>query len=862
VRRPTRPDRDPGVTAPSRSANAAVHWLTAQAVVFGMMAALLGIVANALFLDAYGSEWLPATYIAIGIAGIVVSGAVARAARSADLVPIALTVLGGAAVGIAAAWAVAAGGDGAWVSVPLLVLFPILIQLGFVFIGGQGGRLLDIAGIKAHFPRIMAGFPAGAVLGGLLGAWLVSLLGRTEDLLLATAVAQGAFTVLVWVTSRRYASRLHSSQPGGVSNAATTADQDLEPRPSLRQLLVRPFVALILAYQVLSALGSQLADFLVFDRAYAQYPDPADLARFLAVYTAVMNILSIAFLFVLAGPLLRRYGLRLGIAANPFVLTVLAAAMIAVLAVAGAASLALLVVVSAARIADIALTDGTTRTSINATYQVLPERERLSIQASVEGIGVPVAIGISGALILVLNALPFALAATIVVTALVCLVWTWSAVLLYRAYGPALVDALHRRRLLDVDAGLDPTADDEAVARGLLASTDPRTTRLGLDLLATMSSPSINVELTALADDPRPDIRLVALRGLAAAGDEPARRRLATEVRTLLTDDDPAVRSAALDAVGPDDGFAVEAAIAALGDPATLGAAAGAIERLGDAVVPSLARLLDAAGTSAAGTPAAGPPVLPASPLVTRLVRAAATRTPARDEVLRRHVRHPDRDLGLVVMERLTAPGPATDETAQALDTVLSEDVRHAGSVLAAIAAVTDSPRSALDGGAPDDPHDGEAPVRRALADALDLIRRRVIAGRLARHGTDRLGPVMAGLTAGGREGALAVEALEVALGPVESKHVVPVLHPDLAIEERLARLGSAGAGPPSAEACLRDLIQDAGDQWRSPWLRACAIHAGRARGLLDQVDLARARALGDPVVDEELGLATTAPDA
>ena len=206
-------------------------------------------------------------------------------------------------------------------------------------------------------------------------------------------------------------------------------------------------MALILAYQVLSALGSQLADYLVFDRATAQYPDPADLARFLAGYTAVMNVVSIAFLFALAGPLLRRFGLRLGITANPLVLTVFAVGMIAAFAVTGGASLALLMIVSAARIADIALTDGTTRTSINATYQVLPERARLSVQAAVEGIGVPVAIGISGVLIIVLNALPFALAATIAVTTIVCAVWTWSAILLYRAYGPALVDALRRRPL-------------------------------------------------------------------------------------------------------------------------------------------------------------------------------------------------------------------------------------------------------------------------------------------------------------------------------------------------------------------------------------------------------------------------------
>ena len=51
-------------------------------------------------------------------------------------------------------------------------------------------------------------------------------------------------------------------------------------------------------------------------RYTGDFPLAEDLARFLAGYTAVMNIVSIAFLFFVAGPLLRRYGLRLGIAAT------------------------------------------------------------------------------------------------------------------------------------------------------------------------------------------------------------------------------------------------------------------------------------------------------------------------------------------------------------------------------------------------------------------------------------------------------------------------------------------------------------------------------------------------------------------
>src|SRR5262245_8317291 len=173
-----------------------------------MMAALLGVVANTMFLDEYGSKWLPVTYLFIAGAGIVVSGLVARSARGGELMRIAITVLAGSVLVLVAAWLVAAGGDGAWVSGPLLVLFPVLLQLGFVFIGSQGGRLLDIAGIKAYFPRIFAGFPVGAVVGGLAAGPLLTVLGGPEDLVLATAVAQAGFLAILVLTGHWYASEL------------------------------------------------------------------------------------------------------------------------------------------------------------------------------------------------------------------------------------------------------------------------------------------------------------------------------------------------------------------------------------------------------------------------------------------------------------------------------------------------------------------------------------------------------------------------------------------------------------------------------------------------------------------------------
>ena len=63
--------------------------LTAQALAFGVMLALVVVPANALFLDAYGAKWLPATYIAIAVFGTAASALIARAARRTRLVRVA-----------------------------------------------------------------------------------------------------------------------------------------------------------------------------------------------------------------------------------------------------------------------------------------------------------------------------------------------------------------------------------------------------------------------------------------------------------------------------------------------------------------------------------------------------------------------------------------------------------------------------------------------------------------------------------------------------------------------------------------------------------------------------------------------------
>ena len=155
-------------------ARATVLLLAAQAVGLGVSAALLVIPANGIFLAAYGAEWLPLTYVGIAALGSSASVVIARSLRRWSLPAVAVVVLASIAATLLATWSIMVVTGSPWPSVIQLMMFPVLLQLGFVIIGGQAGRLLDLQQIKRYFPRIVAGFVVGFMVGGFAAVPLLT----------------------------------------------------------------------------------------------------------------------------------------------------------------------------------------------------------------------------------------------------------------------------------------------------------------------------------------------------------------------------------------------------------------------------------------------------------------------------------------------------------------------------------------------------------------------------------------------------------------------------------------------------------------------------------------------------------------
>lgn len=827
--------------------------LGGQAVALGFGSAFLVIPANGVFLTAYGARWLPLTYIGIAVVGTLGSVAMTRSLRRWSLPSVGLWSLATMAASIASSSLVISWAGVAWPSAVLLTLFPILLQVGFIIIGGQVGRLLDLQQIKAWFARIVSGFVVGFAVGGFVAAPLLDVLGAVQHLALLSAGALLAFGVLVTVTGRR--------RPGQLS--FVERHDGALARPPLRKLLTGRLIVAVFGYQVLSAMGSQVLDFLVFDRAAARYSDQTELTRFVALYTGLLNLVDMVFLATIAGWLMKRFGLRLGLSANPLVATTLVALMTIAVLGPGPASLAVFSLVVTARTADLALNDGATRGSINAVYQVVPVEERTAVQAAVEGVGVPAAIGATGVVLLTLTALDLGTTATIVFALGLGIAWTTAGFVVHREYHQALADRL-RRPGLDPVAAVPLAPEEQAAARRLLLTDEVQDVRLGLDLaLVANLAPG---DLAHLAAHQHRDVRLLALaqlarrsaaappagtgakpvasalaaarseafqligspeptdrRAVAAALDDlfpaegaggpgdpdtsigPGRRSL---LATLLADPDISVRQAALDSVGHLDGDQVDAVRTGLAHPSTRLSAQRALGRLGPV---ALAVAAEARSDTTAE-----------QATLVRILRFIEIGADGAATHLLPLTLHRDPGVSTAALAALARNGVLVDEALT--DRLLADEASRVAAVTGALVALGGR-GPAADAAA--EAAGGPGPVLvRALADNLGLSRDRVLAVLAARYGPAPLDAARRALTSDDpARRALGVELLQLSISRAHAVLAEPIMRHDIDLGDLHRRLPppAFGAGW-SVVDWLDDLSLDPFGRWHDPWLQATAL--------------------------------------
>ncbi len=239
-----------------------------------------------------------------------------------------------------------------------------------------------------------------------------------------------------------------------------------------------------------------------------------------------------------------------------------------------------------------------------------------------------------------------------------------------------------------------------------------------------------------------------------------------------------------------------------LGDAATSASALAAIVRGGSSCLPLADLALQ------------GELVVERAALFQFVRACRSINSEAAHELLRRHARHPERDIGLAALRALASISVAdgSRDAAIARD-LLRDDVEHAARVLAALRSVAVQKSAEV--------------LRSALSDELELLKRRALACLSLIYGRAELERVQLQLDQpSASDRALAMEWLDVTLSN-EDRLVLVLIEPGITVDDQWRRLSRSNSiATMSAEDALRDLVNDPTDVWRQPWLVACALVA------------------------------------
>ena len=257
--------------------------------------------SGTLFLVAYSVEGLPYVYIAI--AGVVSTVGIlySRLEMRLTLVALLLLTLGGMAAVLLALWLTLVLTRARWPAFALAVWFEVVWVMTSLVLWGVAERLINVRQGKRLFGLISAADVVAATLGGFVTPLLAGLFG-TASLLLG---AVGALLVAIGVV--RYIAR---------SFADSLRTEDEDARQERSTATVRPgnssYIVLILAVAVVSNASYYFIDNIFYGQVEARYADETQLAGFLGIFWAVVNLLTLVSNLGLVTPIITRYGVRTG----------------------------------------------------------------------------------------------------------------------------------------------------------------------------------------------------------------------------------------------------------------------------------------------------------------------------------------------------------------------------------------------------------------------------------------------------------------------------------------------------------------------------------------------------------------------
>ncbi len=465
--------------------------------VLGIARVFILTASQAIFLENYPASDLAYVYMLAAVATMAASAVYLYLGRRMTLQPQILANLLFALVATVAIRIFLGWSDARWPAMALAVWFHVLFALTSVAFWGAATQVVDIRQGKRLFPLVTTGDVLAFFLGGFFILRVVGTIGAPNLLIIGVAglaLAAFSFVSLCRVRPERF-------RGGGRPAEGARAPE--------RVTWSSPYLQLMMAYFILSAVVFVFVDNAFNDVAQQRYSDTAQLARFFATYSAVAAMVNFFFRTFGAGRMIQKFGLIAGLVGLP------AAVLLGSTVVAGAGYLLPAVglvfwLTTMTRLFD-KVFRGVQTSSIATLYQPLMERGP-AIQTTMDGIIDSAAIGVSGVVLLVLHHFFDIGAPELAVMLFVfCAIWIVVALGLRREYVIILGTVLHRRRIKGESLQI---VDDNVLSlvQEELASTHPENVLYAVHLLEEAEHPDLQQVLTDLVHHESEDVQAEILR--------------------------------------------------------------------------------------------------------------------------------------------------------------------------------------------------------------------------------------------------------------------------------------------------------------------------------------------------------------
>lgn len=494
----------------------------AVGTLFGLVAAhsLLETARDALFLDQLAPTRLPIVYLIVAVLGFGLTDLNARfirrfGRRNALVVTLALYAMGTTWFNFRPLTPALAMGLYVWSALAgSLAVVQFWLFAGETFTSAQS---------KRFFPAISAGGVLGAVVGSAIAVVLLSLLPIGSLLLFAAGLALGTALLV----ARR-------AEPDA------TGPADRSPKPalggSLGLLSNDGYLLRVAALVVTSTLAVLTLDYLFKTMAAARFPK-AELGPFFARYYGALNTAALAVQLLVAGRILRRFGVATALAVLPLCLAAGAAGLLMM----GGSFAALLLTKGA----DGALRHSLHRVSSELMYLPLSPSLRDRAKPLVESVLGRSAQAVGAGLLLVLASFDLSSVGTLsAIVIVLSLIWVATAVSIRRPYLDLFRQSLGRgdeSTSLSLD-DLDLTAAETVIEA--LSSPEAARALAAMNLLADAKRSRLIPALILYHD--REEVLLRALEVVPEA----SREDWVPLARRLLEHASPRVVAAAARALG------------------------------------------------------------------------------------------------------------------------------------------------------------------------------------------------------------------------------------------------------------------------------------------------------------------------